>query len=304
MSQNLFEPIITEIKANLPMAENCGRLFHGRGHCFPGFEHLAIDQLGDQLLLSTFQEDDRLHDLCRQIQESFQNSWTNIILQERYIKNGPMTALHGEVPEYAIVEESGTKYQVYFGRNQNIGLFLDMKNGRDWVKANASGKKVLNLFAYTCSLSVVAVQGGAQHVLNVDMSRGALNKGRNNHKINGVSTKQVKFLPHDIMRSFGSLIKKGPFDLVIIDPPTNQGDSFQADRDYQKIVRRLPEFLSDGAMVVACLNDPSRRKEELNELFSVHADRFKMAGEIAAPSAFKEAQNQDALKISLLRYSM
>jgi 23S rRNA G2069 N7-methylase RlmK/C1962 C5-methylase RlmI len=42
------------------------------------------------------------------------------------------------------------QYRVDLGRKQNTGLFLDMRYGRDWVREQAEGKRVLNLFAYTC----------------------------------------------------------------------------------------------------------------------------------------------------------
>ncbi len=40
-------------------------------------------------------------------------------------------------------------------------------------------ENVLNLFAYTCGF-VAAIAGGARQCMNVDMSRGSLNKGRDN----------------------------------------------------------------------------------------------------------------------------
>ena len=42
------------------------------------------------------------------------------------------------------------------------------------------GLKDANLFAYTCSFSVVALQAGARQVINVDMSDGALAIGKRN----------------------------------------------------------------------------------------------------------------------------
>ena len=59
-----------------------------------------------------------------------------------------------------------------------------MKPGRDWLLQNAAGKRVLNLFAYTCSLSVAAIHGGAEEVINLDMASAALATGRKNHQLN------------------------------------------------------------------------------------------------------------------------
>ena len=103
-------------------------------------------------------------------------------------------------PKYApVVVESGLKYQLDIGRNQNFGLFLDMRLGREWVQQHAKHKNVLNLFAYTCGFSVAAIDGGADQVVNVDMARASLSKGRDNHRLNEHNLNQVKFLAYDIL---------------------------------------------------------------------------------------------------------
>ncbi|MEZ9856583.1 class I SAM-dependent methyltransferase, partial [Vibrio breoganii] len=102
----------------------------------------------------------------------------------RYADGAPSEVLWGELNDSPVVVEHGLKYQLDIGRNQNFGLFLDMRNGRQWVQDNAKDKNVLNLFAYTCGFSVAAIAGGARQCMNVDMSRGSLNKGRDNHRLN------------------------------------------------------------------------------------------------------------------------
>lgn len=59
--------------------------------------------------------------------------------------------------------------------------------------ASAAGLRVLNLFAYTCGFSVAAIAGGAARVVNLDMSRPALSRGRDNHRLNGHDLAQVSF---------------------------------------------------------------------------------------------------------------
>ena len=66
----------------------------------------------------------------------------------------------GAVPEPHVVTEDGAHYRVHVLRGQNHGLFLDMAEGRRWVRAQAAarpGLKVLNLFAYTGAFSVAAL---------------------------------------------------------------------------------------------------------------------------------------------------
>lgn len=76
--------------------------------------------------------------------------------------------------------------------------------------ANSAQRKVLNLFAYTCAFSVAALKGGADEVVNMDMSKGALAIGKQNHLLNGL-TAGARFLGHDIFKSWGKLKKNsGP----------------------------------------------------------------------------------------------
>ncbi len=109
-----------------------------------------------------------------------------------------------------------------------------MKKGRQFVYENAKDKKVLNLFSYTCSFSVCASKGEAKEIVNIDMAKNALNTGRLNHQKNNLDTKNVKFLPHNILKSWGKIKKSGPYDIIIIDPPSFQKGSFAATKDYEK----------------------------------------------------------------------
>ncbi len=74
-----------------------------------------------------------------------------IVIQHRYADGAPSEILLGELDARPVVEESGLKYQLDIGRNQNFGLFLDMRYGRDWVRENAKYKMYL-----TCSLILAA----------------------------------------------------------------------------------------------------------------------------------------------------
>lgn len=151
---------------------------------------------------------------------------------------------------------------------QNVGYFLDIEPARCWLEKQARDKSVLNLFAYTCSFSVIAMAAGARSVLNMDMSSAALNIGRINHTRNGIATDKVTFLAHDILRSWGKLQRKGPYDIVIVDPPSMQPGSFVAKQDYSKIIKRLPALLCGDGLAVLCLNAPEISCAEFQEMIA------------------------------------
>ncbi len=140
--------------------------------------------------------------------------------------NAPGRMLQGVMPENLEALEAGLSFRLRLGEAQNIGFFPDMAVGRQLVRERAAGKRVLNLFAYSCSFSVAALAGGAAQVVNLDMNRGALELGRLNHRLNGLNLRRASFLPLEFFRSVCKLRKLGPFDLVICDPPAAQGNSF------------------------------------------------------------------------------
>ena len=280
------------------------RLFHGRGRCWPGLEQLTVDWLQGVVLVSLFKEPeaeplDALKQLLLSIAQSpeWQASGAHtLVLQHRYTLQSDTEWLVGEAIDECTLTEGGLSYRVDLGRKQNNGLFLDMRYGRDWVRANAEGKRVLNLFAYTCGFSVAAIEGGAQHVVNLDMSRAALSRGRDNHRLNGHDMSQVTFLGHELFKSWGKVKSTGPYDLVIIDPPSFQKGSFLLTKDYQRVVRRLPELLSENGTVLACMNDPALGSDFLIDGVTQDAPSLHFVQRLDNPPEFPDADVECGLK--------
>ncbi|WP_318441449.1 class I SAM-dependent methyltransferase [Photobacterium leiognathi] len=280
------------------------RLFHGRGRCWQGLEQITVDWLQGQVLVSLFKEPSpeflaELTTLLNKLTETaeWQNSGaTSLLLQHRDRLGSPMDVIWGETSEYQDVIESGLVYKLDLGRKQNNGLFLDMRFGRDWVREQAEGKRVLNLFAYTCGFSVAAIAGGAEHVVNLDMAKAALNRGRDNHHLNKHDLKKVSFLGHELFKSWGKVRKYGPYDLIIIDPPSFQKGSFALTKDYQKILRRLPDLLTENGTVLACVNDPSITSDFLIEGMAAEAPELVFEKRLDNPPEFKDIEPEGGLK--------
>ena len=280
------------------------RLFHGRGRRFAGLEQLTADWLGEQLLITLFiePEADFLTELTRGLQAfAEQDLWQKangraILVQHRKRASSPIEVLWGELEPSPVIMEHGLQYQLVLGRNQNHGLFLDMRLGRDWVRTQAQGKRVLNLFAYTCGFSVAAMAGGAKQVVNLDMAKGMLSRGRENHKLNQHDLSQITFLGHDVFRSWGRLLSLGPYDLVIIDPPTFQKGSFALTADYHKILRRLLALLTPNGKVLACVNAPTVPSQFLIDSMNEHAPDLRFVERLANPAEFADSEAEAGLK--------
>lgn len=296
--------MLKTISSRIPATKGeCIRLFHGRGKKWPGFEHLSIDLYPPAILITTYKEIDEAEKafLVETLKSIPALQFESILLQKRYGRGEDVEVLSGTAIGETHAVEKSEKYLINLKNAKNIGFFLDMAIGREYVRNNSEGKSVLNLFSYTCSLSVAALKGGAKQVVNVDMSKPSLNVGEKNHLLNGIDKRAVKFLPYDIMKSFGAIARKGPYDLIIIDPPTNQGDSFKAERDYHKIIKRLHTMTAKDGIIMACLNSPHLDSQFLISAFEEHANQFTFQEKFYSSFSEMEVNQEEGLKILLFK---
>ena len=274
------------------------RLFHGRGGLYEGWKHLTIDSIDNILSVALFFQEQNEDELIEMLKEfvSTANQYDSLVVQRRYIKTAPSEVLLGSVADDLYILEDGMKLKLNLLSNKNNYYFADMKNGRKFVRENAKDKNVLNLFSYTCAFSVSAKFGGAKSVVNVDMSKGALKVGMANHSLNNLDPRGVSFLPYNILKSFSSLKKKGPYDLIIIDPPTFQRGSFEATKDYEKIIKKLPQLASKNCTLLACLNSPDLTSEFIIKLMQKFAPSFNYQKRLENLEEFKSTDEDKSLK--------
>lgn len=284
-------------------SQKCCRLFHGRGHAYDGFEHVCIDWLPPVILITLYSEVEKswLQQLVESLSKKIPYA-KSIQVQYRCRRQAPFEILWGDVIQHTVVEENTLNFNIQLGVAQNTGLFLDMFHGREWVYQQAKDKNVLNLFAYTCAFSVAAIAGGASRVLNVDNNKSVLSRGRENHRLNQHDLKKVKFEGVDIFKSFSRIKKHGPYDLMICDPPTFQKGSVDIERDYKKIIRRLPQFMKPQSQLMLCLNSPDLDESFLHELMEQECPDCKYMEVIKAPAVFKEAMAGKGLKVLVFQY--
>lgn len=287
------------------VAEDACRLFHGRGHTYAGFEHINIDWLSPVALITLYQEEenDYLMLLAQALQAQLGEQCKTVLVQFRCRERAPTSLFLGEECNRTEITENGMTFNLEFGRAQNTGLFLDMANGRQWVKEQSENANVLNLFSYTCAFSVAALAGGADKVMNVDLSRTSLTMGRDNHRSNGHDLKRVKFEGVDIFKSYGRLRKHGPYDLLISDPPSFQKGSVDIKRDYSKIIKRIPELMKPGGKVMLCLNAPELGEQFLFDNVTEHCPDCVFQEQLTTPAVFKEAEAGKGLKVLIFIYS-
>ncbi len=170
----------------------------------------------------------------------------------------PSTPLLGAPMDSLVVEEQGARFEIRPGNGLSVGLYLDARDARAWVRRHARGRRVLNTFAYTCGFGVAAHLGGAARVVNVDASRKVLDWGEQNLTLNGFSPERHDFVAGDTFDWLKRFAKKGEqFDLIILDPPgfaTTRTSRFTAQRDYHRLVAAAEPLLAPGASLLAMCN--------------------------------------------------
>jgi 23S rRNA (cytosine1962-C5)-methyltransferase len=292
------------------------RWLNGAGDGAPG---LTVDLFGDVAVLSTYAEEDP---------EPVADAACALLpLRAVYLKRRPKEAgrlcgaeraqrapalpLRGEAVEALDVRERGLVFRIRPGEGLAVGLYLDMREARGWVRAHAARSTVLNCFAYTCGFGVAARAGGAVRAVEVDLSKRSLAWGGENAHLNGQSPPSGDLVAGDVHDWLRRLRRRGErFDGVVLDPPgfaRGTRGTFSAVRDWPELVEQAAPLVAPSGWLLAACNVaalPARRFEVALAEGVRRAGRT--AAEVARPEAseidFPAARGTEApLKIRVLR---
>ena len=106
---------------------------------------------------------------------------------------------------------------------------------------------------------------------------------------------------HDIFKSWGKVGRPGPYDLIIVDPPSYQKGSFVATKDYARLMRRLPDLLAPGGHALLCLNAPELGMAFLQDQMQALAPELAFAERVANPAVFADVSLERSLKVLVYR---
>jgi 23S rRNA (guanine2445-N2)-methyltransferase / 23S rRNA (guanine2069-N7)-methyltransferase len=148
------------------------------------------------------------------------------------------------------MNEYGALFKINLWDYLDTGLFLDHRKTRQIVAKKSKNKNLLNLFAYTGSVSVQAALHGASSITTVDMSNTYLNWAQDNFALNKLNGHKYEFIQADCL----DWLKKNTtaFDIIFIDPPTfsnskRMEDSFDVQRDHVDLITdALKSLTEDG----------------------------------------------------------
>jgi len=167
------------------------------------------------------------------------------------------TILFGSQPDTLLLE-NGIQYAVDLLVNQDASFYLDTRNLRAWLQENSSGKTVLNTFAYTGSLGVAALAGGAKEVTQMDRNGRFLQLALQSVRLNGLDEAKMNCSAVDFFVGVGQMKKnRRVFDLVILDPPyfslTERG-RVDLVNEAARLINKVRPLVNDGGQLVVVNN--------------------------------------------------
>ena len=224
-----------------------------------------------------------LAEVENEVKEGLGVSDETLFFKERKRQTGlsQYERLSNEGQEF-IVEEQGNRFWVNLSDYHDTGLFLDHRNTRKMVEAEASGRRFLNLFCYTGAFSVYAARGGAASTLSVDMSNTYLAWARRNFELNGLSPETNVTERADVTRWLAEVTARTPergrparigndqgsrFDLIVCDPPTFSNSkkmlgSFDVQAQHPDIINGCLSLLSPEGILYFSTNSRGFKLDE------------------------------------------
>ena len=239
-------------RKKLYINSNAYRLVHSEGDLLPG---LIVDVYGDYAVVefTTYG--------MAQFREAVIEALVEVLKPKGIYEKANLTAakiegtgveekvVYGEVPEEIVIWEHDLRFYINVPEGQKTGFFLDQRNSRKFVRTLVEpGDRCLDVFCHTGGFALNMKKMGAKEVIAVDISDLALEMGKRNEDLNGLSgIEWVEANAFDFLRK---LDRSGEeFDVIVIDPPSfakNRHSVPNALRGYKELCVRGLRLVKPG----------------------------------------------------------
>ena len=262
---NLLDVINTAVSARALLLderhETAVRLFNGFAE---GCPELVIDLYGRTLLLHNYADPPEAGEaLLAAVQGHWLAQWPwldAVLVKHRHgataeAKRGLLT--HGAASG-RWVREHGIRYALELQMNRDASFYLDTRLLRRWLIDEMAGLRVLNTFAYTGSLGVAAVAGGATQVIQLDLNKQFLNVAKTSYTLNGFPIRKAEFVAADFWPALTKLNRTGEqFDCVLLDPPffaTTSHGTVDLASNVGRLINKIRPLVRDNGRIMAINN--------------------------------------------------
>ena len=275
------QDIVQQFNENFPLAlqkreelvknSTVYRIVNGIGDGIPG---VTLDRYNNHYQMQIFDPalENRLRYLGQRVTDELNPEYFTVKI--RSSRDGASLQDFDEVKvigedSKTIVHEYGKAFEIDLNDGVNTGLFLDMRENRNFVADYAKGKSVLNCFSYTCAFGVHAAVKGAISTVNVDISNKILNRGKTNYSLNNIDLTNHQFIKADVLDYF-DLCKKNDYsyDIVIVDPPSfsrTKSGVFSLAKSFPELIQKALEILTPKGMLFFSTNNSQIMHKRLLE---------------------------------------
>jgi 23S rRNA (cytosine1962-C5)-methyltransferase len=272
----LFETALA--RRSHPLREKeCLRIFDGAGD---GYRGLVIDKLKDVAIVHGYAEEINHSFVKENVAPLLKSLVSTVYLWQRSRDNDSRTReaelVSGDPQPEFVAEVGGMKLLLRPERLPQAGVFLDSSSIREFLVSRQFKGRVINTFAYTGSLGLVAYIAGAKEVIQVDSSSAILSWARENYELNiKPDGGMMRFIEDDVLdflekesRRIGGG-KKDPCDLVLLDPPTigrSERGLFKVHHDLPNLIETAGKCISRGGCLIVSLNAPDISTDDIEIL--------------------------------------
>lgn len=250
-----------------------------------GLPGLVVDRYGDQVVvqITTAGMEQMRQEVVAAIEKVLRPS--GILLRndgsvreqeglDRYIE-----LASGQIQERFTLEENGLGFQVHAQDGQKTGWFFDQADNRARMARYIQGGRVLDICSYVGAWGVQAAAMGAEQVLCVDTSTGALDMVAANAERNGLADRvdTLQANAFDCLRDLRG--ERERFDLIVLDPPAfikRRKDKKEGAMAYRRLNQAAIQLLAkDGVLITSSCSHHMSRDEllQLVQQAGRHCDR-------------------------------
>ena len=187
----------------------------------------------------------------------------SIPIKDQYIKSrrrqkeGTQYEKVASSRERFIIKENDAKFYVNLKDYLDTGIFLDHRKTRTLVKNDLAKNKerMLNLFSYTSSFSVVAAKAGVRYTTSVDMSNTYCDWSRDNFELNALEKFNHIAIRENVQFFLENMKNNWRFDLIVIDPPTFSRSKkmpipFDVQKDHPFLINHCLDHLNQDGIIL------------------------------------------------------
>ncbi|MCX7678206.1 MAG: class I SAM-dependent methyltransferase [Spirochaetes bacterium] len=245
-------------------SNTCFRLFNSLAD---GIEGLTIDLYGEYLLGQSFHKSVQSHEsaiaeIASEICAKMGKSIEGVLWKQRWNTEIAHAEARSRLvvgrypPEKYSVLHNGMRLLCDLVTGQNTGIFMDMREVRyALLSFYPKFDSMLNLFSYTGAFSVHARLAGVSQCINVDSSKSAHARAKENYRLNGLQVDERDFIVGDVGKWLKVFAKrKMSFSFIVYDPPTfsrAKSSHYSVRKDFARHCELLNELASGGYVLTA-----------------------------------------------------